>query len=167
MRFGRKKKIYHDKYLAKHNAMFDQLDLVTYEEVVRLPAFHRKTLVLLGKSFQVLLLAFCRKTWLVEEIFLHCWSYISVSVIVILVKFRHKITAVAFLIRAHWESITWETYWHHVIMAAHQLCWPLAIPFYRFSLDPFLLPILRGHQTLPRSMVTQIYKIRSENLDLV
>ena len=53
MRFGRKKKIYHDKYLAKHNAMFDQLDLVTYEEVVRLPAFHRKTLVLLGKNFQV------------------------------------------------------------------------------------------------------------------
>jgi len=28
--------------------MFDQLDLVTYEEVVRLPAFQRKTLVLLG-----------------------------------------------------------------------------------------------------------------------
>ncbi|XP_048240911.1 peripheral plasma membrane protein CASK-like isoform X6 [Haliotis rufescens] len=43
--FGRKKK---DKYLAKHNAVFDQLDLVTYEEVVRLPAFVRKTLVLLG-----------------------------------------------------------------------------------------------------------------------
>jgi calcium/calmodulin-dependent serine protein kinase len=48
MHFGRKKKVYHDKYLAKHNAMFDQLDLVTYEEVVRLPAFQRKTLVLLG-----------------------------------------------------------------------------------------------------------------------
>lgn len=43
--FARKKK---DKYLAKHNAIFDQLDLVTYEEVVRLPAFKRKTLVLLG-----------------------------------------------------------------------------------------------------------------------
>ncbi|ESO92903.1 hypothetical protein LOTGIDRAFT_232969 [Lottia gigantea] len=43
--FGRKKK---DKYLAKHNAVFDQLDLVTYEEVVRLPVFMRKTLVLLG-----------------------------------------------------------------------------------------------------------------------
>ncbi|KAL8190422.1 UNVERIFIED_CONTAM: hypothetical protein K2H54_053364, partial [Gekko kuhli] len=27
---------------------FDQLDLVTYEEVVKLPAFKRKTLVLLG-----------------------------------------------------------------------------------------------------------------------
>lgn len=54
IRVGRKKKIYHDKYLAKHNAMFDQLDLVTYEEVVRLPAFHRKTLVLLGKNSQVL-----------------------------------------------------------------------------------------------------------------
>eukprot|EP00105_Crassostrea_gigas_P028562 XP_011450250.1 PREDICTED: peripheral plasma membrane protein CASK isoform X13 [Crassostrea gigas] len=43
--FGRKKK---DKYLAKHNSIFDQLDLNTYEEVVSLPAFMRKTLVLLG-----------------------------------------------------------------------------------------------------------------------
>nr|XP_014271589.1 peripheral plasma membrane protein CASK isoform X5 [Halyomorpha halys] len=46
--FGRKKKQYKDKYLTKHNAVFDQLDLVTYEEVVRLPSFLRKTLVLLG-----------------------------------------------------------------------------------------------------------------------
>uniref|UniRef100_A0A673N7M9 Peripheral plasma membrane protein CASK-like n=1 Tax=Sinocyclocheilus rhinocerous TaxID=307959 RepID=A0A673N7M9_9TELE len=46
--FGKKKKQYKDKYLAKHNAVFDQLDLVTYEEVVKLPAFKRKTLVLLG-----------------------------------------------------------------------------------------------------------------------
>ncbi|XP_074115028.1 peripheral plasma membrane protein CASK isoform X8 [Cotesia typhae] len=48
--FGRKKKQYKDKYLAKHNAVFDQLDLVTYEEVVKVPheAFPRKTLVLLG-----------------------------------------------------------------------------------------------------------------------
>lgn len=29
-------------------AVFDQLDLVTYEEVVRVPSFKRKTLVLLG-----------------------------------------------------------------------------------------------------------------------
>ncbi|XP_041352781.1 peripheral plasma membrane protein CASK-like isoform X2 [Gigantopelta aegis] len=43
--FARKKK---DKYLIKHNAVFDQLDLVTYEEVVKLPTFVRKTLVLLG-----------------------------------------------------------------------------------------------------------------------
>lgn len=35
--FARKKKQYKDKYLAKHNAVFDQLDLVTYEEVVKLP----------------------------------------------------------------------------------------------------------------------------------
>ncbi|XP_057261073.1 peripheral plasma membrane protein CASK isoform X11 [Pezoporus wallicus] len=41
--FGKKKKQYKDKYLAKHNA-----DLVTYEEVIKLPAFKRKTLVLLG-----------------------------------------------------------------------------------------------------------------------
>ncbi|XP_049821194.1 peripheral plasma membrane protein CASK isoform X2 [Aethina tumida] len=51
--FGRhKNKKMKDKYLAKHNAVFDQLDLVTYEEVVKLPmsdpAFQRKTLVLLG-----------------------------------------------------------------------------------------------------------------------
>ncbi|XP_030641646.1 peripheral plasma membrane protein CASK isoform X1 [Chanos chanos] len=46
--FGKKKKQYKDKYLAKHNAVFDQLDLVTYEEVVKLQAFQRKTLVLLG-----------------------------------------------------------------------------------------------------------------------
>jgi calcium/calmodulin-dependent serine protein kinase len=46
--FGRKKKAFKDKYLAKHNAVFDQLDLVTYEEVIHLPAFIRKTLVLLG-----------------------------------------------------------------------------------------------------------------------
>ncbi|XP_031630042.1 peripheral plasma membrane protein CASK isoform X2 [Contarinia nasturtii] len=50
--FGRKKKQTRDKYLAKHNAVFDQLDLVTYEEVVKIPlgdpAFQRKTLVLLG-----------------------------------------------------------------------------------------------------------------------
>ncbi|KAM9709284.1 peripheral plasma membrane protein CASK isoform 19-T19 [Menidia menidia] len=46
--FGKKKKQCKDKYLAKHNAVFDQLDLVTYEEVVKLPAFKRKTLVLLG-----------------------------------------------------------------------------------------------------------------------
>ncbi|XP_043237320.1 peripheral plasma membrane protein CASK-like isoform X4 [Amphibalanus amphitrite] len=46
--FGKKKKQFKDKYLAKHNAIFDQLDLVTYEEVVRLSSFRRKTLVLLG-----------------------------------------------------------------------------------------------------------------------
>nr|XP_037867547.1 peripheral plasma membrane protein CASK isoform X4 [Bombyx mori] len=46
--FGRKKKQSKDKYLAKHNAVFDQLDVVTYEEVVKLPSFQRKTLVLLG-----------------------------------------------------------------------------------------------------------------------
>ncbi|XP_071544830.1 55 kDa erythrocyte membrane protein isoform X3 [Panulirus ornatus] len=46
--FGRKKKQHKDKYLAKHNAVFDQLDLVTYEEVIKLPSFQRKTLVLLG-----------------------------------------------------------------------------------------------------------------------
>ncbi|XP_036271648.1 55 kDa erythrocyte membrane protein [Pipistrellus kuhlii] len=47
--FGKKKK-YKDKYLAKHSAIFDQLDVISYEEVVRLPAFKRKTLVLIGAS---------------------------------------------------------------------------------------------------------------------
>ncbi|XP_034033611.1 55 kDa erythrocyte membrane protein [Thalassophryne amazonica] len=43
-----KKKKCKDKYLAKHSSIFDQLDVISYEEVVRLPAFHRKTLVLIG-----------------------------------------------------------------------------------------------------------------------
>ncbi|XP_005994799.1 55 kDa erythrocyte membrane protein [Latimeria chalumnae] len=47
--FGKKKKC-KDKYLAKHSSIFDQLDVVSYEEVVRLPAFKQKTLVLLGAS---------------------------------------------------------------------------------------------------------------------
>jgi len=34
--FGRKKKL-KEKYLAKHNAVFDHIDLATYEEVVKLP----------------------------------------------------------------------------------------------------------------------------------
>uniref|UniRef100_A0A673B6P7 55 kDa erythrocyte membrane protein n=1 Tax=Sphaeramia orbicularis TaxID=375764 RepID=A0A673B6P7_9TELE len=45
--FGKKKKC-KDKYLAKHSSVFDQLDVISYEEVVRLPAFNRKTLVLIG-----------------------------------------------------------------------------------------------------------------------
>uniref|UniRef100_A0A3P8U343 Calcium/calmodulin-dependent serine protein kinase b n=1 Tax=Amphiprion percula TaxID=161767 RepID=A0A3P8U343_AMPPE len=51
--FGKKKKQYKDKYLAKHNAVFDQLDLVTYEEVVKLPSFKRKTLVCLVSAHGV------------------------------------------------------------------------------------------------------------------
>ena len=43
-----KRKKLRDKYVAKHNAVFDQLDVVTYEEVVRLAVFRRRTLVLLG-----------------------------------------------------------------------------------------------------------------------
>lgn len=44
----KRKRMSKDKYLAKYNSIFDQLDLVTYEEVVKLPAYRRKTLVLLG-----------------------------------------------------------------------------------------------------------------------
>ena len=33
MWFNKKKKYYTTKYLQKHAALFDQLDLVTYEEV--------------------------------------------------------------------------------------------------------------------------------------
>ncbi|XP_058052719.1 55 kDa erythrocyte membrane protein isoform X2 [Ahaetulla prasina] len=47
--FGKKKKC-KDKYLAKHSSIFDQLDVVSYEEVVQLPAFKRKTLLLIGAS---------------------------------------------------------------------------------------------------------------------
>ncbi|MGH0147224.1 UNVERIFIED_CONTAM: hypothetical protein FKN15_028798 [Acipenser sinensis] len=45
--FGKKKKC-KDKYLAKHSSIFDQLDVISYEEVVKLPAFNRKTLILIG-----------------------------------------------------------------------------------------------------------------------
>lgn len=75
--FGKKKKC-KDKYLAKHSsseyfhsngslvsshwrafwknelllfAVFDQLDVISYEEVVKLPAFNRKTLVLIGEHY--------------------------------------------------------------------------------------------------------------------
>ena len=41
--FGKKKKQLKDKYLAKHNAVFDQLDLVTYEEVCVFSAESLKT----------------------------------------------------------------------------------------------------------------------------
>ncbi|THD21076.1 Peripheral plasma membrane protein CASK [Fasciola hepatica] len=46
--FTLKKRHVRDKYRIKHAAIYDQLDLVTYEEVVRLPQFRRRTLVLLG-----------------------------------------------------------------------------------------------------------------------
>ncbi|KAF8569074.1 hypothetical protein P879_03554 [Paragonimus westermani] len=46
--FSRKKQKVRDKYRMKHSVIYDQLDLVTYEEVVRLPQFRRRTLVLLG-----------------------------------------------------------------------------------------------------------------------
>ncbi|XP_063288449.1 55 kDa erythrocyte membrane protein isoform X1 [Pelobates fuscus] len=47
--FSKKKKC-KDKYLAKHSSIFDQLDVISYEEVVSLPAFTRRTLVLIGVS---------------------------------------------------------------------------------------------------------------------
>ncbi|VDM54480.1 unnamed protein product [Angiostrongylus costaricensis] len=40
MWFNRRKKYYTTKYLQKHSALFDQLDLVTYEEVCILPDLH-------------------------------------------------------------------------------------------------------------------------------
>ncbi|KAH8859050.1 Peripheral plasma membrane protein CASK [Schistosoma japonicum] len=46
--FKRRKRQFKDKYKSKHATIYDQLDLVTYEEVVRLPQFRRRTLVLLG-----------------------------------------------------------------------------------------------------------------------
>ncbi|VDP99357.1 unnamed protein product, partial [Trichobilharzia regenti] len=46
----RRKRQFKDKYAkGKHaTTIYDQLDLITYEEVVRLPQFRRRTLVLLG-----------------------------------------------------------------------------------------------------------------------
>ena len=43
--------------------VFDQLDLVTYEEVVKLPAFKRKTLVLLGETPPAHLHTMCLGLW--------------------------------------------------------------------------------------------------------
>ena len=40
-------------FLSTIVSVFDQLDLVTYEEVVRLDYFKRKTLVLLGKALNI------------------------------------------------------------------------------------------------------------------
>ena len=47
----KKKRMSKDKYLAKHNAVFDQLDLVTYEEVdiiLTTPLFLQQKLYLPG-----------------------------------------------------------------------------------------------------------------------
>ena len=44
--FSKKKK--RDKYFAKRSVLFDCLDIASYEEVVYLPSYQRKTLVLLG-----------------------------------------------------------------------------------------------------------------------
>ncbi|CAG0880050.1 unnamed protein product [Darwinula stevensoni] len=43
-----KKRLTKDKSAAKQHGAYDPMDLLTYEEVVKLPAFPRKTLVLLG-----------------------------------------------------------------------------------------------------------------------
>ncbi|XP_076334272.1 peripheral plasma membrane protein CASK-like isoform X3 [Tachypleus tridentatus] len=48
--FSRKRKHFRDKYLAKYSAIFDQLDVPTYEEVVLVQTFKRKTLVLLDTT---------------------------------------------------------------------------------------------------------------------
>ncbi|XP_055344173.1 peripheral plasma membrane protein CASK-like isoform X2 [Paramacrobiotus metropolitanus] len=45
--FGKRRKN-RDKYFVKNCGLLDQLEVVTYEEVVKLPYFERKTLVLLG-----------------------------------------------------------------------------------------------------------------------
>lgn len=91
--FGKKKKC-KDKYLAKHSsskcstesvswrgfssllsvlnkmpsfAVFDQLDVISYEEVVQLPAFNRKTLVLIGKHYTLVIPS---KSWRCNKAFL-------------------------------------------------------------------------------------------------
>ncbi|KAL3072339.1 hypothetical protein niasHT_034539 [Heterodera trifolii] len=50
-KFSKKKsgnKYYTTKYLRKHSELFDGMEMISYEEVVRLASFRRKTLVLLG-----------------------------------------------------------------------------------------------------------------------
>lgn len=42
--------IFSPALLSFLSLVFDQLDVVSYEEVVRLPAFKRKTLVLIGNA---------------------------------------------------------------------------------------------------------------------
>ncbi|KAI3420854.1 hypothetical protein GPALN_014473 [Globodera pallida] len=50
--FSKKKsgssKYYTTKYLRKHSELFDGMEMISYEEVIRLATFRRKTLVLLG-----------------------------------------------------------------------------------------------------------------------
>lgn len=50
--FGRKKKL-KEKYLAKHNAVFDHIDLATYEEVVKLPCKFIDIMQCIGHNGQI------------------------------------------------------------------------------------------------------------------
>lgn len=50
--FPKKKKHYKDKYMAKHNTVFDQMDVVTYEEVVKLQC--KPTLILTSLKFRLI-----------------------------------------------------------------------------------------------------------------
>ncbi len=50
-------------------AVFDQLDVISYEEVVQLPAFNRKTLVLIGKRPGSVTLFICIVTFIVRHLF--------------------------------------------------------------------------------------------------
>uniref|UniRef100_A0A8C2BKH7 Peripheral plasma membrane protein CASK n=1 Tax=Cyprinus carpio TaxID=7962 RepID=A0A8C2BKH7_CYPCA len=84
--FGKKKKQYKDKYLAKHNAVFDQLDLVTYEEVVKLPAFKRKTLVLLGVYVDLGLNPHLTFVSQHEAFLLHVWVVVDWQVLTVLAE---------------------------------------------------------------------------------
>ena len=111
--------------------MFDQLDLVTYEEVVRLPAFHRKTLVLLGKNSQVLSLGAYRERFQnvesrislsLSDHFIELWSFLCFH------NSYLPFTVCSFVFMTLCSRCTWSwptTYKEHT---HHYLSRPFCIP---------------------------------------
>lgn len=70
MWFNRKKKYYTTKYLQKHSALFDQLDLVTYEEVrmLRIGNFHSRFHTFVqGRLLKYLFYSFHRSSLLMNK----------------------------------------------------------------------------------------------------
>lgn len=53
--------------------VFDQLDVISYEEVVQLPAFNRKTLVLIGE--------YLKMTHITRNAVLKCWPKLEQALI--------------------------------------------------------------------------------------
>lgn len=81
--FGRKKKQSRDKYLAKHNAVFDQLDLVTYEEVVKIPRKSRRRNLFFFLCFSFLFCCLTKELKMIQfwlfYYFFHFFSFENVQ----------------------------------------------------------------------------------------